>query len=316
MKIKDLPAPVTATKADWLPGTTWLGFTPQGRGVSAAARCQSTVQRQFGNGYVLERITQSFGEPNPAFKNDPRVLADRAAHESLKDRLVAVHRLRTTARPLRAIIGEAEYERLQDIWASGADRRRWSVAFPIVETYEIVGRPEARTVFDQVVFRQIYQTQSATLRALDNSAREAIAELEIIRTDADNAWIAIEDELLMAEHSELPPRLQRHIYKDLNGALEGEPEERVVKLRKRAVWLANKFAHGRRAAGTLICDDCGFNPSTLPDFADLSPRSCFDVHHKAPMEEGRRYTTITDFALLCPTCHRLAHMRLRNVAKR
>jgi 5-methylcytosine-specific restriction protein A len=28
MQIHDLPAPVTAAKADWLPGTHWLGFTP------------------------------------------------------------------------------------------------------------------------------------------------------------------------------------------------------------------------------------------------------------------------------------------------
>jgi hypothetical protein len=28
MRIKDLPARVTTAKADWLPGTHWLGFTP------------------------------------------------------------------------------------------------------------------------------------------------------------------------------------------------------------------------------------------------------------------------------------------------
>ncbi len=28
MKIRDLPEPITASKSDWLAGTTWIGFTP------------------------------------------------------------------------------------------------------------------------------------------------------------------------------------------------------------------------------------------------------------------------------------------------
>src|SRR4051794_20870586 len=156
MRIRDLPSPVTASKADWLPGTTWLGFTPQGRGPGAPAQCQSTVRRQFGGGYVLERITQNFGEPNAAFANDPEVEEDRRRHDELKDRLVAVYRLRVSSRPLAEIIGGAGFERLQDIWATGGERRRWSVAFPIIESFEIVGQPRARDVFDDPTYRRLY----------------------------------------------------------------------------------------------------------------------------------------------------------------
>src|SRR5215471_6290081 len=118
MRIRDLPAPVTASKADWLPGTTWLGFTPQGQGPGAATQCQTTVAHQFGDGYVLERITQFFGEPNAAFAAAPQVIEERETHATLKDQLVAVHRLRASARPLIEIIGSPAFERLQDIWAT------------------------------------------------------------------------------------------------------------------------------------------------------------------------------------------------------
>jgi 5-methylcytosine-specific restriction enzyme A len=39
MQIRDLPAPVTAAKADWLPGTYWLGFTPNNGSGAAREQC-------------------------------------------------------------------------------------------------------------------------------------------------------------------------------------------------------------------------------------------------------------------------------------
>src|SRR3569623_1804838 len=94
MKIADLPDPVTAAKADWLPGTTWPGFTPQGTGPDARSKCEATVRRQFGTGYVLERVTSSFGAPNERFRGDARVAAEREEHSKVADGLIAVHRLR------------------------------------------------------------------------------------------------------------------------------------------------------------------------------------------------------------------------------
>ncbi|RYD90908.1 MAG: hypothetical protein EOP50_15165, partial [Sphingobacteriales bacterium] len=146
MLVKDLPEPVTASKADWLAGTTWLGFTPIGSGDNARAQCQSTIQRQFGNGYVIEYITEQFSEPNPGFENDPSYLAEREAHKELAGRFIAVHKLRSTARPLQSIVGEDEFAKLQDMWAQAGKRYRWSVAFPIVETFEVVGKPKAKSV--------------------------------------------------------------------------------------------------------------------------------------------------------------------------
>src|SRR5690349_14935595 len=96
LRVSDLPAPITASKADWLAGTTWLGFTPTDADQSARNMCQSTIQRQFAGGYVIEYITEQFSQPNPGFENDPQFLEERAAHKELAGRFIAVHKLRTT----------------------------------------------------------------------------------------------------------------------------------------------------------------------------------------------------------------------------
>ena len=76
IKVKNLPAPINAAKADWLAGTTWIGFTPSTGDGSARAGCQSTIQKQFGKGYVLEYITEQFSQPNSGFEKDPDYLAN------------------------------------------------------------------------------------------------------------------------------------------------------------------------------------------------------------------------------------------------
>jgi 5-methylcytosine-specific restriction protein A len=58
MQIRDLPAPVTAAKADWLPGTNWLGFTPTDGSGTARERCRATINSQMRGGYVIEYVTQ------------------------------------------------------------------------------------------------------------------------------------------------------------------------------------------------------------------------------------------------------------------
>jgi 5-methylcytosine-specific restriction protein A len=108
MKIGDLPNPVTASKSDWLTGDTWIGFTPTDGNLTARNKCQSTIQRQFGRGYIIEYITEKFGDPNPGFETDPQYLAEREDHKELAGRFIAVHRLRATARPLIQILRQRE----------------------------------------------------------------------------------------------------------------------------------------------------------------------------------------------------------------
>ena len=92
-------------------------------------------------------------------------------------------------------------------------------------------------------------------------------------------------------------------------------DEQRAKVRKRAAWLAQKFVLGRSRSKTLYCDHCKFDPHKIEGIDGISPRSLLDVHHMNPLDEGVRYTTLNDFALLCPTCHRVEHARLRVAAR-
>lgn len=112
-------------------------------------------------------------------------------------------------------------------------------------------------------------------------------------------------------------RRTRHLLdKDLEGALEGMTEERKTEVRTRVASLAGHFVQTRIEQGTLQCDECRFNPAEKTSGTAVKPRSLIDVHHKNPLAEGIRVTTLADFALLCPTCHRFAHALLRTESPR
>ncbi len=310
MKIKDLPASVAASKADWLPGTTWLGFTPTESDLGSRNKCQSTIQRQFGSGYVIEYITETFQKPNPGFDNDAQYIADLEAHRERAGRLIAVHKLRTTSRDLETIIGPEEFRQLQDMWAQDGKRFRWSVAFPIVQSFRIIDDRKAKEILGPKAYARLYAHSSATLRPLVDEERELIADLEIEPVESKNAWIGIEDEFALAESSQINPDTERAISRDL-AALEGMDDERLARVKRRAAWIADRFIRERQRAGNLTCDECAFDPNELASELGVKPRGFLDVHHKHPLDEGVRYTTTADFALLCPTCHRVEHVRIR-----
>lgn len=311
MRIGDLGKPVVASKADWLPGVTYLGFTPRENTPKARAQLESTIQKQSAGGYVLEYVTANFGEPNPGFESDPLYLEERERHAERAGCLVAVHRIRHAHRPLVEIVGRDEFDRLQGTWAQPGKPYRWSVAFPIVESWEIDGIPRAREVFGASAYLRLYGHSSGVLRPLLPAEQQALDHLHLTKREAPGEWIEIEDEIRMAELTHIDPRLQKRIDQDLGAAaFEGESESRRAQLRKRAAWQANRFAQRRAKAGTLTCDHCGFDPASLLESTRFNLRSALDVHHTRPLEEGPRYTRIEDFALLCPTCHRVEHLML------
>lgn len=312
LRISDLSSPVTSAKADWIRTSTWLGFSPTTEGTASRAQCQSVIQRQIAGGYVLEYITETAEKPNAGFDDDPQYLAEKQQHLQNRGRFVAIHRLRHSARSLPQILGESEFSRLQDMWAQGGKRWRWSVAFPIIETFEIVDSPKAKSVFDPDSYRRLFAHSSATLRPLNEHEQFQLNNLEIRRVPAANSWIAIADEMNAVEASQINSRTIRLMESDLaQGALEGETEERKTKIRKRAAWLADTFIRRRVSSRRLVCDICKFDPSSILNTEILSARSILDVHHKFPLEEGSRYTSIEDFALLCPTCHRIEHQLIK-----
>lgn len=93
MKIGDLSLPMTAAKADWLAGTHWVGFTPTAASGAAREQCRAAISAQIDGGYIIEYITQKFGDPNPGFERDARCVAielGRAAERHGHDERVAL----------------------------------------------------------------------------------------------------------------------------------------------------------------------------------------------------------------------------------
>lgn len=69
--------------------------------------------------------------------------------------------------------------------------------------------------------------------------------------------------------------------------------------------------------GRLFCEHC--KEDFIEQFGDAAiARSCFDAHHKttavADMDEGHE-SQLQDLEILCATCHRAEHARLRRNAK-
>lgn len=309
-RVADLPGPVTAAKAHWLIASHWTGFTPVSGAPAAVSRCQAVIGRQLAGGYLLEYITRDFGDPNPGHEADPAFLGEKREHAASAGCLVAVHRLLSTAHALRTIVGDSDFERIQDRWAQGGKRHRWSVAFPIVESYIIPTKPLAREVFSRDAVQRLFGYPSATLRPLNDDDRRTIADLPLTRQDTVNAWIGIQSEIVAAEGSHIAGAFIRGMDLDLGAsAVEGFTDEQWTQIRRRAAWLAQKFARRRREEGTLRCDRCGFDPVERLSGTAIEPRSVLDVHHRCPLEEGGRVTTYADLELLCPTCHRIEHLR-------
>jgi 5-methylcytosine-specific restriction enzyme A len=311
LRIRELPRPVTAAKADWLAATSWVGFTPPESTLHSREQRRASISRQIQNGYVIEYITRTIDLPNVGFEADPKYLEDRDNHRPLAGRLIAVHRLISSAKPLAEILGHEAYQRLQDMWAKGAKRHRWSIAFPIVESYSIRDTPLATDVFLSDAMKRVFAHPSGTLRPLVDEERMQIAELEIEPRRIENPWLGIDAEAAMAVRSQVDPRIQRMIDRDLTAALEGMTEERKTKIRKRAALIAQRFLIRRTKAGQLRCDECPYDPTAIAEGTSIRPRTLLDVHHKTPLEEGVRLTTEMDFCLLCPNCHRFIHALAR-----
>jgi hypothetical protein len=95
------------------------------------------------------------------------------------------------------------------------------------------------------------------------------------------------------------------------GGIEGGLSQNLGTQRTRVITLALKFVEKRKAAGELVCEICRFDPREKIGRLEIEPRALLDMHHKRPLSEGLRKTTIDSFQLLCPNCHRFAHAKLR-----
>jgi 5-methylcytosine-specific restriction enzyme A len=224
MRISDLDRPVTAAKSHWVPGGVSLDFTPADDSTSARNVCTTAVNRQARSGWILDYVTHAIDKPNPGYEDSEEYREDLRRHEPVAGKIIAVHRLRVgSGRSQREIIGDAAFERTQDMWAKDGNRVRWSVAFPIVESYSIPDQPLANDVFGEASYRRLFAHPATLLRPLNESERAKLADLVIEPRPAANAWIAIEDEAewAMQDEKEIPNSIRRNIDIDLRGAMEG-----------------------------------------------------------------------------------------------
>jgi HNH endonuclease len=142
--------------------------------------------------------------------------------------------------------------------------------------------------------------------------REGNAKLPPDRkNDLDKLLDVAADEGVIAFDDPIDRRTQRLVDYDLSiAAIEGLTEEKKVKLRLRVAKLAQAYIRDRTLRGLLTCESCGFDPIKKVQGTAVKPRSLLDVHHRNPLDAGVRQTTLQDFCLLCPNCHRFEHAML------
>jgi len=111
---------------------------------------------------------------------------------------------------------------------------------------------------------------------------------------------------LVATDSEI--KINSEVKSELEG-FRGLATKQVI---QRATKLVNQFLLEKD--GNLRCDLCSFDPEKRIVGTNVKARSLLDVHHTTPLSEGERYTKIDSLQLLCPTCHRFEHAKMRTDA--
>lgn len=87
-------------------------------------------------------------------------------------------------------------------------------------------------------------------------------------------------------------------------AEEGEKREYSSRSIVRSKSLSEIYRHALSSQGELECAACGFKG--LAEYGEAK-KSCLEVHHKYPLNEGMAKTTLDDLILLCANCHRTIH---------
>ncbi len=89
-----------------------------------------------------------------------------------------------------------------------------------------------------------------------------------------------------------------------NGGQDYEAEEGYTQDQTKLFRSRNKsMIAKRKKLDNYMCQSCNFRVS-LDGISFI-----IDCHHKYPLYEGERVTTVNDLVCLCPTCHRIAHSR-------
>lgn len=172
---------------------------------------------------------------------------------------------------------------------------RWPVAVVLGEIFEVVGEPD-------LISDLGFTNRNILANAYDGVRRD---EKEILRLwDAIKTYplrrrteidlpLGFSDPGRVVLCSTMYPRIRK-------ATPEGERIWVLQQKAERNRGLAQDAKAKNRAAnsGVLICEGCDFSheKSVL-----------FDAHHLNPVATGYRESTVDDFAILCPVCHRWVH---------
>ncbi len=157
------------------------------------------------------------------------------------------------------------------------------------------------------------------------SPSEGMLTLDIIRSDPHLSDSILSKRLqgtnfCISGEGTLLPRLLRQYFNsfeptsedpahpDSFAALEGHASMHLHLRRERSQALTKAAKEYFRANndGKLFCEACGMNPTIV---YGMKSRSIIEAHHKLPLSaiETPRVTTVHDFTMLCPSCHKAIH---------
>ena len=268
----------------------------------------------MGNGYVLEYVTLSLPLPNSGGR--PLTQEEKDLHASAAGSLTAVFQLVDRSVHARELLRPDEYEDLQNRWDQRGSRIRWSEAFLIVEAWEITGWPKARDILGAEAAKLRCETQSQTLKALDDQDRAKLADLKLTPIDLPADGLAARHFIHLAQRAnkergiraEDLTREDRSLYDDF-AAIEGMTREARVCL----VLRDRHLVRALKRIGPLRCNICGYDPIERGATRTQS-HAILEGHHRIPIHAGQRLSRREDLTLLCPTCHREVHQGVTKLA--
>lgn len=186
-----------------------------------------------------------------------------------------------------ALIRDASvYERL----------KQWPVAVVCSEIYSIDGEPEVIKDLEMPDLMLLYNSFGNVRRCPDRIAEfwAALTNTTVTRRWDISPLPGFRDPRTLRKCGSIYPRVEpgsvegRRIYKEIC-ALERDP----------GIAATAKAINKARNSGLLTCEACN-----LQNEKD----ALFDAHHRDPLHTGERLTKPDNFAILCPTCHRWAHV--------
>lgn len=176
---------------------------------------------------------------------------------------------------------------------------RWPVATALLDVYEVGGQPhlvDDLGLPDRSILNNAYDLVVRPGDKVD-ALWEGLRGIDLNLLDLPPLPNFREPDQVTLVGSFLPKKVSQE---------EGRKVYREVQIYERKSTLAKEARRQNREAndGKLVCRGC--------DFSDELD-GLFDVHHLVPLMLGSRETTLSDLAVLCPTCHRWAHRKGRSV---